>query len=74
MEIRPTIAGMTFGCSKWLIGEGVSAKLRAYNKSVYDTYLNPSYHPSPPVPDVLPDASMVSTLLIKLGLTLKKVC
>ena len=31
-------------------------------------------HPSPPVPDVLPDASNICTLLIKLGLTFKKVC
>jgi hypothetical protein len=31
-------------------------------------------HPSPPVPDVLPDASNCCTLLINLGLTIKKVC
>ena len=29
---------------------------------------------SPPVPDVLPDASNICTLLIKLGDTIKKVC
>jgi len=29
-----------------------------------DTYLDPSVHPSPPVPDVLPDASVAPTLPI----------
>jgi hypothetical protein len=44
------------------------------NKNIHPTYLHPSSHPSTPVPDVLPDASVVCTLLIKLGLTFKKVC
>ena len=35
-------------------------------RNINHTYLNPSSHPSPPVPDVLPNASNSSTLLIKL--------
>ena len=56
--------------SQW----AVSSTVKVDNKSVYDTYLHPSSHPSPPGPDVLPDAFNSSTLLIKLGLTFKKVC
>ena len=48
------------------------APLLAY--FVLNTYLDPSVHPSPPVPDILPDASNICTLLIKLGDTFKKVC
>ena len=54
--------------SQW----AVSSTVKVDNKSVYDTNLHPSSHPSPPAPDVFPNASMVSTLLIKLGLTFKK--
>jgi len=36
--------------------------------------LHPCSHPSPPVPDVFPNASNICTLLIKLGDTFKKVC
>ena len=32
-------------------------------KNVHHTNLHPSVHPSPPVPDVLPDASNICTLL-----------
>ena len=43
-------------------------------RDAFITNFHPSFHPSPPVPDVLPDASNSTTLLIKLGLTFKKVC
>ena len=39
-----------------------------------NNYLLGKGYYKPPVPDVFPDASMVCTLLIKLGLTFKKVC
>jgi hypothetical protein len=43
-------------------------------KNVHQTNLHPSIHPSPPVSDVLPDEFAISTLLINLGDTIKKVC
>ena len=50
----------------------IEMQLSMHIQNVSELY--PSPHPSPPTPDVLPDASKSSTLLIKLGLTFKKVC
>ena len=39
--------------------------LNTNRKNVHHTNLHPSIHPSPPVPDVLPDACGLGGLLVK---------